>query len=1092
MDFSVIFFSDAGRYPTGNRYQLVFDIAEYVDQRDFSALWVPERHFHPFGGIYSNPGVLAAALAMRTRHVRLRAGSVVLPLHHPALVAETWAMVDNLSGGRVDLAFASGWNPNDFLVSPDTFAKHKQVWRDRIPVVQDLWRQRHVTFLNGAGEAVDIQTFPPPVQAEPNVWLTATRQAETFEHAGHKGYNVLTMLMGSTLDELGEKIALYRRAREKSGFDPESGVISLMLHTFVHPDGEFVRQQVRDPFHEYISSAISSHAQAAGKDRRQPTREEMDRLAELSFERYSRTAALIGTPDEAMASVRRFASAGVNEVACLCDFGAAPAAILQSLPHLDVVRRSFVVDEVVERKDPAPIVVTRCAARRRDVDAADGRPAAARLPRASRSGGSIAHNDLAGFDLEGELDVDLLRACLQACGRRHDALRIVFDEDGQHQRFLTESHVELVYADHSLSDSDSAEAAWQAWLAAESAHAFDLSDPSLLRVHVFRLAPAVYRLALTSNQIVLDGWSLGLLLTELAALYNDARETGQVNEQTLPPAPSYEQHVRRQLAYRDTDVARRDREFWTETLSGELPVLALPLGRARPAMQTYQARSLAFRLSRTRVEALRQLGRKASATPFMVLLAAHAITLRRFTGQDDLIVGTPVAVRDGERDASLVGYATNLLPIRCRIDGRMTGIECIQSIRRVLLGAFEHHSYPFGDVLEDLKLERDLSRPPLVGTTFTLDRPLRDPGFQGIRATLRPLPFAFVPFDLTLNAIEDAGELLFYCVYNSDLLDERVARDFLDHYDRLLDALTGTPAEPISRLVALAPDVEERMLVDWNRTAVDHGPERNALEVIDRELLRRPDAIVAEEVVDRDAAGADVRVRQLSARALDRQSRRVALGLAAAGVAPEAPVVLSGGPRSGFLGRRCSASSAPARHTCRSIPACRRNGSRRSSTKAAPPSSSRGPGIERLLDEIAALREDRTPLTTAVRERAPAARAAGRRQDPRGRFDRSAAPGLHALHLRFHRTAEVRDGRARRHAQPHSRQARRPVDRAGRRGRAEWPGRLRRLGLAVARPAHRPARARSSFPTSWRAIPPRSPMRSPARASRCSRWSRPC
>ena len=225
------------------------------------------------------------------------------------------------------------------------------------------------------------------MQAEPKVWLTATRQAETFEYAGHKGYNVLTMLMGSSLDELGEKIALYRRARERSGFDPESGVISLMLHTFVHPDGEFVRQQVRDPFHEYISSAISSHAQAAGKDRRQPTREEMDRLAELSFERYSRTAALIGTPQEAIASVRRFEAAGVNEVACLCDFGAPPAAILQSLPHLDAVRRSFVVDEVIARTD-------RRADRRADdagrssgaTRAADGRPAAARLPRAPRSG----------------------------------------------------------------------------------------------------------------------------------------------------------------------------------------------------------------------------------------------------------------------------------------------------------------------------------------------------------------------------------------------------------------------------------------------------------------------------------------------------------------------------------------------------------------------------------------------------------------------------------------------------------------------------------------------------------------------------------
>ena len=206
--------------------------------------------------------------------------------------------------------------------------------------------------------------------------------------------------------------------------------------------------------------------------------------------------------------------------------------------------------------------------------------------------------------------------------------------------------------------------------------------------------------------------------------------------------------------------------------------------------------------------------------------------------------------------------------------------------------AFEHQRYPFGDVLEDLKLERDLSRPPLVGTTFTLDRPLRDPGFAGIRATLRPLPFAFVPFDLTLNAIEDAGELLFYCVYNSDLLDERVARDFLDHYDRLLDALTGAPAEPISRLVALAP----RCRGAHARRVESHGGRSRP-----RAQRARGDRTRAAPASRRHRRGRglrsrhrwrDPRVRQLSARALSIESRQVALGLAAAGATPEAPVVL--------------------------------------------------------------------------------------------------------------------------------------------------------------------------------------------------------
>src|SRR6185436_6796534 len=320
------------------------------------------------------------------------------------------------------------------------------------------------------------------------------------------------------------------------------------------------------------------------------------------------------------------------------------------------------------------------------------------------------------------------------------------------------------------------------------------------------------------------------------------------------------------LAYRESATAAQDREFWKSTLAGELPVLALPLAQPRPAMQTYRARTLSFRMSRDRVEALKKFARRASATPFMVLFAAHAMTMRRFTAQDEVIVGTPVAIRDGETDAALAGYATNLLPIRCRISGSMSGVQCVQAIRRRLLAAFEHQALPFGDVLDELQLERDLSRPPLVGTTFTLDRPLRDPGFADTRATLRPLPFTHVPFDLTLSAIEDAGGLLFYCVYNRDLLDERVAQDFLDHYDRLIDALVAAPDAKASRLVTLGPGAAQRMIVDWNRTAIDHGPDRNILQTIERELRRRPDAIVAEEAVEPGTARP--RVRQMSARAL--------------------------------------------------------------------------------------------------------------------------------------------------------------------------------------------------------------------------------
>src|SRR5690606_24228307 len=327
------------------------------------------------------------------------------------------------------------------------------------------------------------------------------------------------------------------------------------------------------------------------------------------------------------------------------------------------------------------------------------------------------------------------------------------------------------------------------WIARETGHVFDLTRPALLRAHVFRLADQRHRLVIVANQVVLDGWSIGVLLREWAVLYNDARATGIVNTAVLPPVPSYAEYVRRQLAYRESSEAEADRAFWADRLSGELPVLALPQAHARPAMQTYDARSIGFRLSGERVDALKKVARAAGATPFMVLFAAHAMTLRRFTGQDDIVIGTPVAVRAGATDSALAGYATNLLPIRCNVEGYVSGLDCVKAVRRLLVDAFAHQQCPFGDVLDAIQIDRDPSRPPLVGTTFTLDRPVDDPGFAGARATFRPLPLAFVPFDLTLNAIEDAGELLFYCVYNRDVIDERVARDFLDHYDRLLEAL---------------------------------------------------------------------------------------------------------------------------------------------------------------------------------------------------------------------------------------------------------------------------------------------------------------
>ena len=332
IEFSLIFFSDVNQ-ALANKYQLVFDLCAFADQNGFTAVWLPERHFHPFGGIYPNPSVLASALAVRTKRLRIRSGSVVLPLHHPAEVVEAWSMVDNLSNGRVDLGFASGWDPNDFILSPETFATLREVWRDRIPMVQKLWRGEQIAFPNGRGELSQIRVYPPPIQKEVNVWLTVTKSDESFVYAGRKGYNVLTMLQGIDLDQLGGKIRLYRNARKESGLDETGGTVTLMLHTFVNANLRIVEEAVREPFFAYIKSALSGHIKHF-RPNETPTDAELNKIVDYSYERYFRTGALFGSVADAKRTTERAISVGVNEIACLMDFGVDYQLVLDSLPFL--------------------------------------------------------------------------------------------------------------------------------------------------------------------------------------------------------------------------------------------------------------------------------------------------------------------------------------------------------------------------------------------------------------------------------------------------------------------------------------------------------------------------------------------------------------------------------------------------------------------------------------------------------------------------------------------------------------------------------------------------------------------------------------
>ncbi len=334
LKFSLLFFSEESQGSTNDPYRLVRECAKFGDENGFNAIWVPERHFHPFGAIYPNPAVLCAHLAGLTKHIRLRAGSVVLPLEDPIRVVEAWAMIDHLSGGRVDVSFASGWNPNDFVLSPDTFKEHKRVLSQRVEEVRRLWRGESIQRNNGRNEACEIRTYPRPCQPELPVWFTAATNPATFAEAGRLGCNVLTMLFSSSLEELGPKIGEYRRQRLASQhFD--DGTVTLMLHTFLSSTLDQVQAKVREPFLRYIRSSIDvqKQGQSAQWDEAQ-----LDRMAGFAYERYFRTGALFGTPSGCEPILEKACEAGVNEIACQLDFGVDADSVLENLVHLKALK----------------------------------------------------------------------------------------------------------------------------------------------------------------------------------------------------------------------------------------------------------------------------------------------------------------------------------------------------------------------------------------------------------------------------------------------------------------------------------------------------------------------------------------------------------------------------------------------------------------------------------------------------------------------------------------------------------------------------------------------------------------------------------
>ncbi|WP_347900868.1 MupA/Atu3671 family FMN-dependent luciferase-like monooxygenase [Pseudomonas purpurea] len=329
--FSLFFFSgEAAAQAQPDTYTLLLDAARFADESNFEAVWVPERHFHKFGGLFPAPSVLAGALAMVTQRLAIRAGSIVLPLHTPLEIFEQWSVVDNLSGGRVGMAIAPGFHPTDFLLAPSRFADRRVQLPRALRELRELWRGKAFEGDDGLGRHTKAHPLPRPQQAELPIWITASESEQSFRDAGEAGFNILTALLALDVESLAKRITVYRTA-----LDGKPGKVTVMLHTYIHPDASNVATIGAGALSRYLQEHLDFASPRTAYEQVNKLDDE-DRLAlvDHAVSRYLEGASLIGTPAKCVAFAKKMAAIGVDEIACLVDFGVSRDDVMASLKEL--------------------------------------------------------------------------------------------------------------------------------------------------------------------------------------------------------------------------------------------------------------------------------------------------------------------------------------------------------------------------------------------------------------------------------------------------------------------------------------------------------------------------------------------------------------------------------------------------------------------------------------------------------------------------------------------------------------------------------------------------------------------------------------
>ncbi|MCG3161077.1 MAG: Linear gramicidin synthase subunit D [Acidobacteria bacterium] len=458
--------------------------------------------------------------------------------------------------------------------------------------------------------------------------------------------------------------------------------------------------------------------------------------------------------------------------------------------------------------------------------------------------GAASYNIAEAYRLSGPLNVDALERSLNEIVRRHEALRTTFAtvDSRPVQMVAPELRLNLPVIDLRGTPERKIEA--ERLAAEEARKPFDLARGPLVRATLLRLGEEEHAVLLTVHHIVSDDWSTFVYLREIAILY-DAFVAGRPSP--LPELPiQYADYACWQRQSLQGDVLENQRAYWKWRLAGAPPSLDLPTNRPRPTIQSSRGASQSFVLTEELSAALAALSRQEGATMFMTLLAAFQTLLHRYTGQDDIIVGSPVTNRNRSELEGLIGFFVNTLALRGDLSGAPSFRELLRRVRETALEAYAHQDMPFEKLVQELQPNRDLSRTPIFQAMLVMQNiPRQSPELarQGLSLSSMKLPSVVAKFDLTLFMTESGGRLSGALNYNTDLFDDDAIARMLDHFRNLLESIADDPDRRIAALPMLSEAEERLLLAEWSGSRDDAPLDRCLHQLFEDQVERAPDAI---------------------------------------------------------------------------------------------------------------------------------------------------------------------------------------------------------------------------------------------------------